>query len=195
MTAVLLVDDEPSILTTLSLLLRQAGYQVFAARDVAAAKSELSANAVDVVITDLRLKGESGTEILTFLRETDHPADSIVMTAYGSIESAVECMRLGAFDYLTKPVKPQELLIRLEKALSSRSLSEEVERLRAEVQFRAQRDIVSRSPEMREIVDVIHRIRDNEVSVLITGETGTGKEVVARAIHRNSPRHDKSLLA
>ncbi len=195
MTAVLLVDDEPSILTTLSLLLRQAGYQVFTARDVAAAKSELSGNAVDVVITDLRLKGESGTEILTFLRETKYPADSIVMTAYGSIESAVECMRLGAFDYLTKPVKPQELLIRLEKALSNRSLAEEVERLRAEVRLRDQREIVSRSPEMREIVDVIHRIRDNEVPVLITGETGTGKEVVARAIHRSSPRHDKSLLA
>lgn len=198
MTTLLLVDDEPSILTTLSLLLRHAGYQVITAGDVAAAKKELSGNVVDVVITDMRLKGESGIDIVTFLRETKNSADSIVITAYGSIESAVECMRLGAFDYLTKPVEPQELLMRIEKVLSSRPLAEKVGEqgeLRAEVGLRDQREFVARSPEMREIINVIHRIRDNEMPVLITGDTGTGKEVVAQAIHGSSPRHARPLLA
>lgn len=198
MTTLLLVDDEPSILTTLSLLLRQAGYCVLTASNITSAKRELSLNAVDVVITDMRLKGENGVDIITFLRETKNPAESIIITAYGSIESAVECVRLGAFDYLTKPVKPQELLTRLDKVLSNRSPAGPMGtqgQLHAEARLRGQGEIVARSPEMREILDVIHRIRDNEMPVLITGDTGTGKEVVAQAIHGSSPRRTKPLMA
>ena len=195
MTSLLLVDDEVPILKTLSLLLQQNGYRVETARDIAAARRVLGEKDIDVVITDLRLRDESGTDLLAYLRERQHTAGVIVMTAYGSIESAVECMRLGAFDYLTKPVKPQELLIRLEKLIEKCSLTEEVKRLRAEVEHHNQRDIVSKSPEMRRIVEIIHRIRDIDVPVLITGETGTGKEVVARAIHRNSMRAGKPMIA
>lgn len=195
MTEVLIVDDERSILKTLSLFLKTEGYEAFTAEDMDGAKEILRAHEIDVVITDLKLREGAGTELISFLRDTNHAAGCIVMTAYGSIESAVECVRLGAFDYLTKPVKPQELLMRVEKVLEKRRLTEEVARLRAEVLARGQRDIVAKSPEMRNIVDVIHRIRDLDLPVLVTGETGTGKEVIAQAVHRNSRRAKCAFLA
>ncbi len=195
MTEVLIVDDERSILKTLSLFLKTEGYNASTAEDVVAAKAILSEREIDVVITDLKLKGAEGTELISFLQQSGHSAGCIVMTAYGSIESAVECVRLGAFDYLTKPVKPQELLIRVEKVLEKRRLTEEVARLRAEVLARGQREIVAKSPEMRNILDMIHRIRDLDLPVLITGETGTGKEVVAQAVHRSSRRAKGAFLA
>ncbi len=195
MTEVLIVDDERSILKTLSLFLKTQGYNASTAEDVAAAKAILSEREIDVVITDLKLREGEGTELISYLQEIEHPAGCIVMTAYGSIESAVECVRLGAFDYLTKPVKPQELLIRVEKVLEKRRLTEEVARLRAEVLVRGQRDVVARSPEMRNILDMIHRIRELDLPVLITGETGTGKEVVAQSVHRSSRRAKGAFLA
>lgn len=189
MAAILIVDDEFSIRKTLGMLLRSEGYAALEAEGLEAAKEMLEKHPVDLVLTDLRLDESSGMDLLSHLRANGHPAESIVMTAYGSIETAVEAMRLGAYDYLTKPINPDELLLRVNKVLEKKSLRDEVTRLREELSGRNQlSSIVAASPAMRRIVNVVERIRDQDIPVLIGGETGTGKEVVARAIHTTSRR-------
>lgn len=189
MAAILIVDDEFSIRKTLGMLLRSEGHAALEAEGLEAAKGILEKHPVDLVLTDLRLDESSGMDLLSHLRANGHPAESIVMTAYGSIETAVEAMRLGAYDYLTKPINPDELLLRVNKVLEKKSLRDEVTRLREELSGRNQlSSIVAASPAMRRIVDVVERIRNQDIPVLIGGETGTGKEVVARAIHTTSRR-------
>ncbi|MHB1586109.1 MAG: sigma-54-dependent transcriptional regulator [Acidiferrobacteraceae bacterium] len=189
MAAILIVDDEFSIRKTLGMLLRSEGHAALEADGLEAAKGILEKHPVDLVLTDLRLDESSGMDLLSHLRANGHPAESIVMTAYGSIETAVEAMRLGAYDYLTKPINPDELLLRVNKVLEKKSLRDEVTRLREELSGRNQlSSIVAASPAMRRIVDVVERIRNQDIPVLIGGETGTGKEVVARAIHTTSRR-------
>ena len=196
MSRILLVDDKRSILDSLSLLLRKKGFATSTAGTLDAALELLGREPFDVVITDLRLGDCSGEQLIEFLHETGHPAACIVMTAYGSIESAVACMRLGAHDYLTKPVSPSELLLRIERLLAQKELSDEVQRLRAEVQVKgALEDIVAESRQMRDVVERVRRISRHDLPVLITGETGTGKEVIAQAIHNSSGRLDRPFVA
>ena len=196
MTNILIVDDERPILKTLALLLAREGHHTDTADNIAAARTILHERDIDVVITDLRLGEASGEDLIGYLSDERYPAECIVMTAYGSIESAVRCMRLGAYDYLTKPVNPDELIVRVQRVIEKKRLSDEVLRLRAEVGARGTLDyIVSKSPQMARIVDVIQRIRSLDMPVLITGETGTGKEVVAQAIHNASRRAGGPFLA
>ncbi len=196
MTNILIVDDERPILKTLALLLMREGYKVETADNIPAAKAILNEHDIDVMITDLRLGEVSGEELISHLQDQHYPAECIVMTAYGSIESAVNCMRLGAYDYLTKPVNPDELVVRVQRVIEKKRLSDEILRLRAEIDARGTLEyIVSKSPQMSRIIEVIQRIRNLEMPVLITGETGTGKEVVAQAIHNTSRRVDGPFLA
>lgn len=196
MADILVVDDEPFILKTLSLLLKGEDHEVTTADTVEAASRILKERPVDLMLTDLRLGESDGQTLIRILRDSEHPAECIVMTAYGTIESAVECMRLGAFDYLTKPVNPQELLVRVQRVLQKKQLSEELIRLREEVGARVKlSEIVSSSPEMQNIVGIVHRIRNLELPVLITGETGTGKEIIAQSIHNSSRRAGGPFLA
>ena len=196
MANILIVDDEFSIRKTLGLLLKTEGHAVLEASDLAEAKAALAQTAADLVITDLRLGRDSGIDVLAHLRSQGSDAESIVMTAYGTIESAVVAMRLGAYDYLTKPINPDELLLRVNKVLERKSLREEVTRLRGALSGRqATADIVAVSTPMRGVLEVVERIRDRDLPVLITGETGTGKEVVARAVHRTSARSAGPFLA
>lgn len=196
MAEILVVDDERYILKTLSLLLKGEGHDVTTADSVEAAGQLLKERLFDLVLTDLRLGESDGQTLIRMIRDTEHPAECIVMTAYGTIESAVECMRLGAFDYLTKPVNPQELLVRVQRVLEKKRLSDEVIRLREEVGARLKlSEIVSASPEMQNIVGIVHRIRNLELPVLITGETGTGKEIIAQSIHNSSRRSNGPFLA
>lgn len=196
MTNVLIVDDERSILKTLALLFKREGYGVQTADNIVAAKELLEDGGIDLVITDLRLGESSGEELIGYLRNEQPMVECIMMTAYGSIESAVNCMRLGAYDYLTKPVNPDELLVRVQRVVDKMRLREEVHRLRSEAGIRKTLDyIVAKSPQMLQIVDVIQRIRNLDMPVLITGETGTGKEIVARAIHNVSRRTEGPFLA
>ncbi len=196
MAVILIVDDEFSIRKTLGLLLKAEGHTVHEAGSLAEAKARLEQAPADLVITDLRLGEDDGIAVLEHLRASGSDAESIVMTAYGTIESAVEAMRLGAYDYLTKPINPAELVIRVTKVLERKSLREEVTRLRGALDGRhVLAHVVAESPQMQRVLQVIERIRDRDLPVLITGETGTGKEVVARAVHATSTRAAAPFLA
>ncbi len=192
---ILIVDDEPSIRRTLGIYLRSRGYRVLEAGTVSDSRSLLKENRVDVAIVDLRVGEESGLDLLEEERSSGG-AECIMLTAYSSIESAVEAMRRGAYDYLTKPVNLEELRFRIEKVLEAQSLRREVEALRGRLAGgAAQGRVVAASPAMREILVVLERIRDRDISVLLVGETGVGKDVVARLIHEMSSRKDGPYLA
>ena len=196
MANILIVDDERPILKTLALLLKREGYEVETAYDIPSAKDVLGKIDIDVVITDLRLGESSGADLIKYIQDETYPVECIVMTAYGSIESAVQCMQIGAYDYLTKPVNPEELIVRVRRVIEKKRLSDEIHRLRAEIDIRGTFNcIVSKSPQMVKIVDIIQRIRNLDMPVLITGETGTGKEIVAHAIHNISQRTNDPFLA
>jgi DNA-binding NtrC family response regulator len=189
MATILIVDDEFSIRKTLGMLLKSEGYQSLEAENLAQAKQLLQQEAIDLVITDLRLGEENGMDLLAWLRANGSEVESVIMTAYGSIENAVTAMKLGAYDYLTKPINPDELLLRVTKVLEKKSLREEVHRLRERLEGRQQLEgIVAQSEAMQRILQIIERISEQDIPVLITGETGVGKEVIARAIHNTSAR-------
>lgn len=192
---ILIVDDEPSIRRTLGIYLRSRGYRVLDAGTVSDSRSLLKEHRVDVAIVDLRVGEESGLDLLEEERSSGG-AECIMLTAYSSIESAVEAMRRGAYDYLTKPVNLEELRFRIEKVLEAQSLRREVEALRGRLAGGAELGrVVAASPAMREILVVLERIRDRDISVLLVGETGVGKDVVARLIHEMSSRKDGPYLA
>ncbi|MEJ2390766.1 MAG: sigma-54 dependent transcriptional regulator [Gammaproteobacteria bacterium] len=189
MATILIVDDEFSIRKTLGMLLKSEGYTALEAADLSQAKRMLQTESVDLVITDMRLGQENGMDLLGWLRANGSEVESIIMTAYGSIENAVSAMKLGAYDYLTKPINPDELLLRVNKVLENKSLREEEHLLRERLQGRQRlQGIVAESEAMRRILQIIERISEQEIPVLITGETGVGKEVIARAIHNTSAR-------
>lgn len=196
MGKVLIVDDEFSIRKTISLLLKQEGFTPFEAAGIDEALDCVDNHPVDLVITDLRIGVDSGIRLLEALQQRAVMAESIVMTAYGTIETAVEAMRLGAYDYLTKPINPDELMLRVRKVLERKALREEVKRLRMVLDGREQmRSIVAASAAMQQVLEMVERIQERDIPVLISGETGTGKEVIAQALHATSARAEKPFVA
>ncbi len=186
---VLVVDDQRNMRVTTAIVLRQAGFEVAEADSGAAALERLGAEPFDVVLTDLRMGGVDGMDVLRGALEISPSVQVIVMTAYGSIESAVEAVRRGAYDYLTKPFKEEELRVRVEKALEKRRLLGEVSLLAGDFRRRyGLENVVGRSPALREVLDRAVRVAPTDATVLLTGESGTGKELVARAIHAGSRR-------
>ena len=181
--------------TTLALMLRAAGYDVEDCGSGAEGCELAKSGAYDLVITDLRMGAVTGLDVLRAAREGPLPTEVMVMTAYGTIESAVEAMRLGAHDYLQKPFSEQELLMKVERALNSRRLKGQVQLLATEFKERYGFDnIVGRSSAIRAVLGRILRIAPTKATVLITGESGTGKELVAKAIHANSKRAEKPFV-
>ena len=186
---VLVVDDQRNMRVTTAIVLRQAGFEVAEAESGAAAMERLGAEPFDVVLTDLRMGDVDGMAVLRGALEISPSVQVIVMTAYGSIESAVEAVRLGAYDYLTKPFKEEELRVRVEKAVEKRRLLGEVSLLAGDFRRRyGLENVVGRSPALREVLDRAVRVAPTDATVLLTGESGTGKELVARAIHAGSRR-------
>ncbi len=188
---VLVVEDEDTSRRILAEFLRGRGYSVSEASCVSQAKAELERGA-DVVLLDWRLPDGDGLSLLEWIKR-EHPLTQVIMlTAFASVEMAVEAMKLGAYHYLTKPVNVEELAIMVERALSEVNLRREVERLRRLVEFSLPGDveIVAESPAMREVVALAAKVAPTDATVLITGESGTGKEVVAQLIHRLSSRSD-----
>ena len=190
---VLVCDDESSLREMLGVLLRRAGYDVDLVGDVHDALRKLgSAAPYDAVVTDLALPDGSGMDVLAHARERDDSTQVVMITAFGSTEHAVQAMRLGAYDYITKPFRNHELLVLLEKALEKRGLVDENRQLRARVAEQEHpAGLVGRSPAMARIMELVRRVAPAKTSVLITGESGTGKEMVARAVHHFSDRASK----
>jgi two-component system response regulator HydG len=195
MARVLVVDDQRNMRTTLSLMLRDAGFEVEDAADGDAACDRVGADSFDLVLTDLRMGTTDGMQVLRHTKEAAPLTEVIVMTAFGTIESAVEAMRLGAHDYIQKPFSEQELLVKVQRALEKRRLVGEVSLLAAEFRERyGFENIIGRSAAIRDVLGRIVRIAPTDATVLITGESGTGKELVAKAVHANSKRADRPFV-
>jgi two-component system response regulator HydG len=192
---ILVVDDQRNMRTTLALMLRSAGYDVDEAADGAQGKDLGAGGAYDVVITDLRMGADDGIEVLRGIKEAQPMTEVIVMTAYGTIESAVEAMRVGAFDYIQKPFTEQELTVKVSKALESRQLRSQVQLFAQEFKERYHlENVVGRSQPIRDVLSRVIKIAPTEATALITGESGTGKELIARAVHANSKRAHRPFV-
>ena len=193
--AILVVDDHRAAAEGLAELLRADGYETYVAFDVVSGLAILEDEAVDVVIADLVIPGMDGLDFLMAVRERWPALPFVILTGYGTIESAVEATRRGAYEYLTKPIDPERLARVVEKALERRKLELENIDLRTRLYEKHSFDrLIGRSKPMQEIYDLVARIAPTNATVLIYGESGTGKELIADSIHYNSRRRDKSLV-
>jgi nitrogen regulation protein NR(I) len=194
-TTVLLVDDSPDTLELMVEGLQEEGYQVEVAASGKEAVGKAKDRSYDIVLTDLVMPGMDGLEVLAHFTQA-HPETVVIMlTGYATIETAVEAMKRGAFDYLTKPAKLDEILLVLERAKEFITLRSENVLLKSQLQERYRFDkIIGQSPAMQSIYRIIERVARTDTTVLITGESGTGKELIANAIHYNSQRRDKPLV-
>src|ERR1035438_4148501 len=190
---ILVVEDEEKLRRVVELQLKGAGFEVEQAGNVEDAMR--LADRADVILTDLRLPGVSGLELLANLRRQDSHTPVVVMTAFGSIETAVEAMKAGAVDFLPKPFSLDHLMTVVNKALELRTLRDENRELRAELSQRYEFDnMVGHSEGMREIFSTITRVAPTRATVLLCGESGVGKDMIARAIHHHSPRADRPFV-
>jgi DNA-binding NtrC family response regulator len=188
---ILIVDDEVNARTALAELLREEGYQIETAADGFKALPKLEEFEPDIVLTDLRMPGLDGIGLLKKCRERDPETVVIVMTAFGGVESAVQAMREGASDYLTKPINLDELSLVVGRELERKRLRAEAGSLRQRLSERHRiTNLVGSSPPMQQVFDTVLQVAPSKASVLIFGESGTGKELIAAAIHEHSPRHN-----
>src|SRR5947209_8240095 len=194
--SILIVDDEEPIRQVLTEVLGGSGYVVRAAADGEEALRELSANDYDAVVTDVRMPRMDGLSLVRAIQQVAPDSTVIVMSAYGSHDLAIEAMKAGAYDYLGKPFRPEEVLLVLRKAEERERLRAENRWLRREIEAsRGQAGIIAESPAMKEVLRVVGKVAPAKTTVLITGESGTGKELVARAIHELSPRNAGPFVA
>lgn len=192
---ILVVDDEESIREFLEIMLKKEGYEVTCAEDGAKAKDLLQKRSFDMVISDLQMPNMTGIELLKHVKETYPDLVFMLITAFGTTESAVEAMKMGAYDYLTKPFKIDEVRINIQNALRTKSLEVENRVLKKELtkEYSFQ-NLVGNSESMHRIYDMVKRVSQTPTNVLITGESGTGKEVIAKAVHYNGPLKDKPFV-
>jgi len=193
---ILIVDDDSSFRRVLEYNLQQEGYDVYTAADGEQGLARFAEIAPPLVITDLKMPGMGGLQLLSAVKERSPSTVVIVLTAFGATETAVEAMKLGAFDYLTKPVNREELKLKVAQVLQVQGLSEENRLLKQELSDKADfRNLVGISKAMESVFAVVRKVADTEATVLITGESGTGKELVARAIHAGSSRRNAPFVA
>jgi two-component system response regulator PilR (NtrC family) len=192
---ILVVDDEESIREFLEIMLKKEGYEVTLAEDGQKAKDLLAKKSFDMIISDLQMPNVTGIELLKFVKDSYPDVVFMLITAFGTTETAVEAMKMGAYDYLTKPFKIDEVRMNIQNALRSRNLEVENRVLKKElVKEYSFQNMVGNSPAMHSIYDMIKRVALTPTNVLITGESGTGKEVVAKAIHYNGPLKDRPFV-
>ncbi|MBW2470935.1 MAG: sigma-54-dependent Fis family transcriptional regulator, partial [Deltaproteobacteria bacterium] len=196
MNTILVVDDEPNYLIVLSELLKEEGYEVITAQKGEDGLKVVQDTDLDLVITDMRMPGMDGLELLKTVKSYNKDLPVIMITAFGEVEKAVVAMKAGAYNYLAKPFNNDELLLNIRKAIEHYSLLRENLRLRDEARVRyGFASIVGKNAKMQEIYHLIEKVAPTSASVLITGESGTGKELVARAIHINSPRENSPFVS
>ena len=192
----LLIDDEKNYLLVLETLLTEAGYTVTALNDPETALAFLEESEVDIVITDMKMPRISGREVLERVKKNWPHIPVLIMTAFGSIESAVEAMRYGAFNYITKPFSNDELLLSIQNAAELARAHRQYQLLRESLEDRyGKHQIIGRSRAIRDMLALVDRAGPSRATVLITGESGTGKELVARAIHFSSPRSQEPFVS
>ena len=192
---ILIVDDEKNTRDGLRTSLED-GYEVYVAADAAGAKAVMETDRVDLLLTDLRLGADNGMDLVSWALRQNHAPVCIIMTAYGGIEEAVEAMKRGAYDFVTKPVNIDRLELLIKRALHGSEIERENVRLREQIDKRyGLENFVGDSPAMAHVLDTIKQVAPSRATVLISGESGTGKELVAHAIHRLSPRHSGPFVA
>ncbi len=195
-STILVADDEPNIRRVLEAMFSKEGYTVLMAENGKRALDLASANQVDVLISDLIMPDMTGVEVLQKVKQLHPHCSAIIVTAYGTIKSAVEAMRYGAYTYLQKPFDMDEVRLVLKKALEHRTLLAENQELKQQLKtsFKLE-NMVGNSGKMQDVYKVVERVASSRATVLIRGESGTGKELVARALHYNSPRANKPFVA
>ncbi|HLD29344.1 MAG TPA: sigma-54 dependent transcriptional regulator, partial [bacterium] len=195
MSKILIIDDEKGVSYALSFFLGKKGYEVYSSADEKSGLAEIRDKKPDVVLLDLRLQGASGLEILKKIKKIDESIQVIILTGYGKVSSAVEAMKLGAYDYLTKPWKNERVIITIEKALKERELVREVEILKERLKEKDTLEFIGESVSIQCLKKELSRIVSTKVGVLLEGETGTGKEVIAKYIHFMSKRGKSPFVA
>ncbi len=196
MSHILVVDDEESMRQFLEIALSKAGHRITVAESGRRAIDLVEKQAFDLVISDIKMPDMSGVEVLRHVTDTDPRIPVVMITAYASAETAVEALRLGAYDYLTKPFNLEELKVNIENALEKRRLTEEVRHLRRELKHKhGLKNLLGNSSVMHKLFEEISSVANTNSTILLTGESGTGKELAARAIHSGSSRASKSFVS
>jgi len=196
METIMIVDDEKNYLVVLEALLGNEGYEIVTADNAPDALRIIREYDLDLVITDMKMPGMNGMELLDEAKKIDYERPIIIMTAYGTIEMAVEAMKKDAYDYITKPFKNEELKLTIKKALEKYRLVKENRLLNKALSDRYRfGNIIGKSKPMLNVYDLIRKVSQSKASVLITGPSGTGKELIANAIHYNSPRKDRPFVS
>ena len=193
---ILVVDDEPEMATVIEQALTRRGYEVTQLQSADAAWELLEREDFDVVVTDINMKGMNGVELTERSARNRHDVPVIVITAFGSLETATAVLRAGAYDFITKPFEIDQLVVGVERAIKNRRLRQEVKRLRAEVgRSKPTSELMGDSSAMQKVHETIARVAETDATILITGESGTGKELVARALHKRSKRGEGPFIA
>lgn len=193
---ILVVDDERGQREILGLILKKEGYRVTAVAGAREARQRLELEEYDIILTDLKMQGMSGMELLESVLGENPQQCIIIMTAHGTIDSAVEAMKKGAFDYLEKPLERETLLLTLQRAFERLDLLRQNRRLQKQLEEnRGVPSLIGSHPKMKEVYRIVNKIADTPSTVIIYGESGTGKELVAQAIHRGSSRRERPFLA
>ncbi len=194
--SLLVVDDDRNLLEVLKVRVESAGYEVIATWQEKQALEALKSKAFDLAIIDLQLENGSGISLMQELHLLSPNMPVIILTAHGTIESAVEAMKQGAYSYITKPFNARDLLLQIEKAMENRRLASEIRRLKDIIEEKYDfGNIIAKSEKMKGVLEIVSRIAHNDSTVYIQGESGTGKELIAKAIHLASDRKEKSFIA
>jgi DNA-binding NtrC family response regulator len=192
---ILVVDDQVSFCRHIQVVLENEGYRVAVTHDADEALGKLSSQPFDILLADMRMPGMDGLQLFQTARKIDPDISGIIMTAYGSISSAVTAIKQGVTDYLQKPFEPESLIMAVEKTLKERRMLREIRDLRKELDQRYSfGNIIGKNHKMQNIYELIQKVAPTDARVLITGETGVGKELVAKAIHFNSPRKERPFV-
>ncbi len=195
-TSILIVDDDKAFRVATVALLQDEGYSVTAAKNGDEARKFIDMQKFDLIVSDLVMEGMNGIELLQYIKPKLPDATVMMVTGFGSVQTAVEAMRLGAYDYLTKPCNNDELLLKIGRALEERKKTEELKRLRNLIESTADfTNIISQNAKMEAVFKLVRQVAETDVTVLVLGETGTGKELIAKAIHLNSQRKEKPFIA